>query len=68
MRIRRFVTAAALAATLSPLLLLTAATQAEASGPWQPTRRQQCEAAWNVNYWSGGVSFARGQWRACMAA
>ncbi|GAA2973063.1 hypothetical protein [Kitasatospora sp. NPDC006786] len=65
MKIRRLAATALAAAVLAPVLVL--ATGAEANAyPRQLSKREQCTAAWNVNYWSGGESFARGQWRACM--
>ncbi|MFE7636697.1 hypothetical protein ACFU7Z_21935, partial [Kitasatospora sp. NPDC057518] len=66
MKIRRLVAASAVAAVLAPVLVLATGTQANAY-PRQLSKREQCTAAWNVNYWSGGASFARGQWAACMA-
>ncbi|MFE6867890.1 hypothetical protein ACFVFS_15150 [Kitasatospora sp. NPDC057692] len=78
MRIRRLAGAVAAAAVVTPLLALTAATQATAdqggtplpppySGVISRTQYEQCEAAWNVNYWSGGVAFATTQWNVCMS-
>ncbi|MFJ9950983.1 hypothetical protein [Kitasatospora sp. NPDC091207] len=66
MKIRRMAAAAAAAAVLAPLLVLATGTEANAF-PRQLSKREQCTAAWNVNYWSGGEAFARGQWAACMA-
>ncbi|MEU3570452.1 hypothetical protein AB0E96_18820 [Kitasatospora sp. NPDC036755] len=62
MKMRRL---AAAAAVIAPVLVI--ATGAEANAyPRQLSKREICTAAWNVNYWSGGEAFARGQWRACM--
>ncbi|MFB7476538.1 hypothetical protein [Kitasatospora sp. NPDC056184] len=79
MSLRRPVAAAATVAVLAPLLALTAAARANADqgGTPQPpphshvvshSQYEQCEAAWNVNYWSGGVAFATTQWNLCMSA
>ncbi|MFJ2780792.1 hypothetical protein [Kitasatospora sp. NPDC087315] len=70
-------TAAATVAVLAPLLVLTAGTQANAAptavvytsldpGVDQPSKTDQCLAAYNVNYWAGGASFALGQLHACL--
>ncbi|MER7706103.1 hypothetical protein ABTX81_24825 [Kitasatospora sp. NPDC097605] len=78
MRIRRLAGMAVTAAVLAPLLVLTAGTQASAgeqsAAPMPPqvpfevsqSRYEQCQAMWNVNYWSGGAAFATGQWYACI--
>ncbi|MFF7455389.1 hypothetical protein [Kitasatospora sp. NPDC008115] len=82
MRIRRLAGAAATAAVLTPLLMLTAGAQANAAtqsayGPplpppvpseVSPIRYEQCRTMWNANYWSGGAAFATGQWYACINA
>ncbi|WP_380279885.1 hypothetical protein [Kitasatospora purpeofusca] len=77
MRIRRPAAVAAAVAVLTPLLALAAATQANADQGGTPlpppsshvvshSQYEECEAAWNVNYWSGGVAFATTQWNLCM--
>ncbi|MFJ9446154.1 hypothetical protein ACIRRH_30480 [Kitasatospora sp. NPDC101235] len=66
MKVCRLAAAAATAAVPAPVLVLATGTQANAY-PRVLSKEEQCTAAYNVNYWVGGASYARTQWYACMA-